>query len=243
MTFRPFGITATVAAVLLGFASAGAPAATQATVPVVKCPLETMTGAESVSAPSSVKAALSASWASQIAFYSIGSLGAFGPRGWHCAGQSGSSGATILIAPGAAPKPGDDLSGRIGMQVSLYSGDTSGRASVLGIGAPLFANVRALVPKAEATFGLSVARMQPIPGERVNRLSADIVTVVDPPRVRGSSAGSGGAYASYAVVIQEPQAGASGGVPALPDLRVISLTAPAKSAALMQQLVALNARR
>jgi hypothetical protein len=219
------------AALVLGV-SPGTMAATQATIPVVKCPLETMTGAESVSAPSSVRAAIPASWAAQISYYTIGSLGAFGPRGWHCAGNSGSSGATILIAPGAAPSFDEDLIGRICMRVALYSGSTSGRTSVLGIGAPLFANLRALAPKA-----------RPFPGERVNRVGADIVTVVDPPSVRGSSAGSGGAYTSYAVVIQEPQGAAAGGASALPDLRVISLTAPAKSAALMRQLVALNARR
>jgi len=218
----------------------GVSAQAQFAVPVVKCPLETMTGAETVSAPATVNVRTSKAWAAQIAFYSIGSIGALGPRGWHCQGHSGSSGATILLAPGAVPNLGDPLRGRIGMEIAYYSGSTSGRSSVFEIGAPLFADLRALAPKAAATFGITVPRTQPISGETLKRISTTVVTFVDPPKLQGSGPGSGGAYATYGVIVEDWKSpGKQAGTP-LPDLRLISITASAKQAALMQELSVLN---
>jgi hypothetical protein len=218
----------------------GAAAQTQVAVPVVKCPLETMTGPESVSGPATVNVRTSKAWAAQIAFYSIGSIGALGPRGWHCQGHSGSSGATILVAPGAVPGLGDSLRGRIGMQIAYYSGSTSGRSSVFEIGAPLFADLRALAPKAPATFGITVPRTQPIRGETLKRLSTTVVTFVDPPKLQGSGPGSGGAYPTYGVIVEDWKSPAKQSGTPLPDLRLISITAPAKDASLMQELSVLN---
>jgi hypothetical protein len=231
-----FSGVAAVALVALG-TSASAQVET-VSIPTVRCPLQTMTGAESVKAPATVSARVSKPYAGQISYYTVGYVGAFGPRGWHCSGQAGSSGVVLLAGPNKAPTLVNP--GQIALQAALYSGDTSGRFSVLETGAPLFANLRALVKKVTATFGQPIQHSQPIPGQKVTPVSANVASFVDPPKVQGAAAASGGGYTAWGVATELwPKSGA-GSDPVIPDLRVFSIAVPASQSGLAQTLVALN---
>jgi hypothetical protein len=182
-----------------------------------------MTGTQTVSAPASVSANVPASWDSRVAYYTIGILGAYAPRGWHCAGRGGSSGASLVVVPGSVP--GGDLNRQIGVEVKLGSGGTSGRFTVLAAGGPLFPALRSLATHwAGSDPALKSVSDQPIRGETVTRVSATVARFCDPPRVRGVGDGSGGAYESCGL------ATILGAIPSaqsrenFPDLRVVSVT-------------------
>ena len=65
---------------------------------------------------------------------------------------------------------------------------------------------------------------QPIRGESVTRVSANVVKFCDPPKVRGVGDGSGGTYRSCGVAMIVGAIPSPQGRENFPDLRVVSVT-------------------
>lgn len=236
----------TLLALVLSTLPAQVSAQSRIEIPVVACPLQTMTGPQHVSTPSfvAVTAPVPKQFQSQLVYYSIGTLGAFGPRGWHCHAHSGTSGSSIYVFPGTTDPFGTDLQGRIGLVMVLQLGYGGHYVEVLQTGAPLFADLRAIASKAlknpsEASM-LKGVRLQAVSGEQVTHVAATVTTFCDPPRVRASGAGSGGAYKSCGVVTEDWSQVDKKAEVAAPDLRVTSMTFPASSESLAQQIIALT---
>ncbi|HST37447.1 MAG TPA: hypothetical protein VLK25_12560 [Allosphingosinicella sp.] len=72
--------------------------------------------------------------AARLAFYSDGDAGVLAPRGWHCVGISGSSGAALIVTP--ERRSATDVLHREhqyrgpGVQIVYHFGGTSGRFAV-----------------------------------------------------------------------------------------------------------------
>jgi hypothetical protein len=82
------------------------------------------------------------SLATKLAYYSSEDLGVLAPRGWHCFGLHGSNGSILIVTPerhsaSALLKPNAKLTGPA-VQLSVSSGETSGRFEVAEIAARLF---------------------------------------------------------------------------------------------------------
>jgi len=215
------------------------PAAAQArhAIPVTKCPLETMTGTESFSAPATVSVSVDAAVAQRVSYYTQGSVGAFAPRGWHCYGHSGTGAASLFVVPAANDPFGTNQRGQIGVTAMDLFGYGGHYVDVLATGAPLFANVRAVA----ASSGKNV-RTQPARGERVTTLSPNLVNFCDAVGAPGTGAGSGGPYASCGVVRANWNGTAkqSKSSPLVPDLSITSITLQAKDQPLALALLNLN---
>lgn len=209
-------------------------------VPAVKCPFQTMTGTEAVTAPRSVSADVPAALAGHVSYYTVGVVGVFAPRGWHCIGHGGSEGVTLIVVPGAVPS--GDLDREIGVEAKLAEGQTSGRFVVFEKGGPLFPQLRVLAPSWQKDDPLlQGVPTAPIRGESVTHVSKTISRFCDPPKLHGVGDGSGGAYQTCGIATTLGAIPPSVGSGALPDLRLISITTPDR--ATLSALVSLNASR
>jgi hypothetical protein len=208
-------------------------------VPVVKCPFSSQASAGrpvAVSASASVLADVPTSWASRVSYYTVGVLGAFAPRGWHCAGADGSGGTVLTVVPGNMPTA-YNLDHQIGISVELAWGFTSGRFTVLETGGPLFLEVRTLA-RQSADPDLRNVSVQPIRGESVTRVSPRVARFCDPPGIRGVGNGSGGAYRSCGLATISPSGFPGKNV--LPNLHLVSVTM--RDPATISVFVTLNSR-
>lgn len=136
---RP-GWLAALAPVLAG-AAAVSPPAPPAALPFVGCASDGQAGP--ARAPRARRAPMTLHGPSfaAYAYYSMGEIGVFGPRGWHCFGLSGSNGAILLVTP--EPLGADGLGRRSGIpgpaiQLTYRYGGTSGRFEVARAIARLF---------------------------------------------------------------------------------------------------------
>ena len=135
-------------------AAGAAPATTSVSVPFVGCAQDGQMGPLAAPTGAAKTVKLAAANAGQLAYYSDGNTGGvLGPRGWHCFGTYGSSGATLYVAP--QPIGSSDVlatrwtgAGGPAIIVALSSGDTSGRFTV--------AQAIARVFPAHAAFAQSV---------------------------------------------------------------------------------------
>jgi hypothetical protein len=192
-------------------------------IPVVKCPFETMTGTEAVSAPKSVSAELPAALSGRVAYYTVGLAAVFAPRGWKCVGRAGSSGVTLVVAPGSVPS--GDLTKQLGVEMKLASGGTSGRATVASEGGALFPTLRTLANRwSNGDPLLKTVSTQPRRGESVTPASSKVARFCDPRGVRGVGDGSGGAYATCGIATIVGAIPSGQGTENFPDLRIVSVT-------------------
>lgn len=209
-----------------------------------------MTGAVKVSAPATIKAAAGAQWQSKIAYYSMGTAGVFAPRGWHCFAHGGSGAMVINVAPAATDSFPNDTGGKIGITAMVWYAFGGHYALVLQKGTPLFANLRGIAFSElhganQSNFMKMQAgamRYEPPKGEKVTVVSDSVVKFCDPPKVRGTGAGSGGAYPSCGVATEEwhGTAGESSSQPVIPDLHIFSITLPQAEQQFMNELMKLN---
>jgi hypothetical protein len=129
--------------------------------------------------------------AGRLAYYATEHLGVLAPRGWHCIGLYGSGGSTLIVTLGRLDagdllQRGTQLTGPA-VELSRYSGGTSGRFEVAKIAARLFPVARPFVqqvidegvePKENFPFG-------PYPDDSVVRRSASLVEFVTPANHEG----------------------------------------------------------
>jgi hypothetical protein len=145
--------------------------------------------------PTKLAAAMPDASAGKLEFYSVGTerfLGTLetllGPRGWSCGQLTGADGAAEMAVypPGSAnpfsleapsePAPGEQL-----VEASF---DYTGHIPGIDRACPYF-------PSVASASGAPCPSTVPT-GEKVTRLTADVVAITDPPAVKGSLAGSGG---------------------------------------------------
>jgi len=133
-------------------ANAVPPAATAAavatTVPFVGCAQDGQGGPQPAPAGSPKTVVMDPAAAAKLAYYSAGTGGVLGPRGWFCFGVYGSDGAALYLAP-AQIKSGDVLSDAWpagagpAIEAAISTGDTSGRFTVAQIIERVFPTHRA----------------------------------------------------------------------------------------------------
>jgi len=182
-------VTASAAAFLTCGAHA-VPQHARGTVPFVGCP--EMEQGSHVSPPQSKTATVDAddSTAAQIAFYgSHSALGVAAPRGWHCIAFSGSSGATLLIAPTLVDTSLEHppLTGS-GIETVELDGGTSGRFGVATYASRLFPGIAASFVrrvKAEGLVPASQFDQGPFRTESVTYSSSLVAHVSTPTGARG----------------------------------------------------------
>jgi hypothetical protein len=107
-------------------------------VPFVGCPSDGQLGLQPPSIGTAQTIHISFRLPGQIAFYD----GVFAPVGWHCLVLSGSAGVTTIVSAKPIPKsmPMDSFDSPV-IELSSYSGDTSGRFDVARLAWMLFPNL------------------------------------------------------------------------------------------------------
>lgn len=155
-----------------------------------------------------------------VSFYSNGLLTVLAPTGWACSALVAADGSQVLDV---YPKGQPDLSTHQiapGTPVVQVVGDYTGHGPGAELICPLFPHSPA------ATFMGGSPPCPAVPsGESVSLLTNDVVVFRDPPGVRGTGAGSGGALASTGAAVY-PQVGSRVSV----DVRLLSCTLPANQA-------------
>lgn len=167
------------------------------TVPFVGCAADGQQGPIAAPAGRPKRVALPANLANKLAWYSTArdavGIGVLAPRGWHCFGTYGSSGASLYVAP--EPLDSDKVlmhknwhgfSG-LAVQRSLSDGGTSGRFKVAQVIARVFPAhrdfVRSVVaeklqPESDFPFG-------PYPSDKLHYLNRELVDFTTPANADG----------------------------------------------------------
>ena len=160
-----------------------------ATVPFVGCP--EMEQGTYVAPPKTNAAtvAVDSGTAQRLAYYGSQSLGLAAPRGWHCVAFSGSSGATLLIAPTPIDTSARDTSlAGPGIEMVSWDGGTSGRFGVAMYSSRLFQRVAASFVsrvKAESLVSAKEFERGPYPGDVVAYTSKVVAQVTTPANGHG----------------------------------------------------------
>jgi hypothetical protein len=156
-------------------------------VPFVGCESSGQTGL--LDAPQGTgKAVQNAARAAQeLAYYEAANgLGVFAPRGWHCYGTSGSSGADLLVLP--RPITPADWSGTTSpaVHVESLSGNTSGRFEVARVIARVFPAHKAFVQNVIEMFGrASDYKLGSYPNDKLIVQTERLVQYQTAPRSEG----------------------------------------------------------
>jgi hypothetical protein len=149
--------------------------------------------------PTRLAAVMPAGSAQKLEFYSVGTEpvndtleALLGPRGWSCGQLIGGDGRVgMTVYPPGSANP--DRLTRVGVSwVGISSGeqvvaaifDYSGHLPGVYLACPYF-------PSVLSAYGVSCPSTVPT-GEKVTRLSPDVVAIRDPAGVKGALAGSGG---------------------------------------------------
>jgi len=203
------GATATTAAPGTTTPTTSAPVAAatvSAALPQVVCP--TTYGFQPTttpSLPSTVSETIATSLVSQIAVYTDaqGQMQILAPTGWACSASIGADGSSELAAfpqgqtnpttSGATRDTGEQV---VGGQASACASCNYAQTT------PLF--TAAADQCAIDDAGQPSLCPGPYPGEAVDPIGNGVVGFLDPPGVRGSGAGSGGAYPANGVVTYHP---------------------------------------
>jgi hypothetical protein len=165
---------------------------------------------------------------SQLEYYSVGTETVLGPRGWSCSqlfSADGSSGMSVYQTGQPNPTVG---AVKIPPGTPIISATFDYTAHVPGIDlvCPYFP---AVATKAQETCPSGVPS-----GEKVQQVTADVVTITDPPHVMGSLAGSGGAQQASGLMIV-PQASNVTNVSVAEES--CSLPSPAQCAAVLDDFL------
>ena len=177
-----------VLALLLGSLwIAGAHAAEPA--PFVGCPAEGMSGPVAAPATPPADARVPASHAGQLALYAAEGQQVLAPRGWHCIEIYGSGGAFLLVTPRsytAATLPDTNRLAGPAVELSLLSGENSGRDQVAAVFSRLFPFKRDFIRSAADNYDVPPHYPYgPFPGDRIIRRGRAEVDYTTPPRRSG----------------------------------------------------------
>src|SRR5208282_4662295 len=164
-----------------------------ARVPFVGCESDGQGGAVKAPVGQSKTMAIPAEAAQRLAYYKAEEgIGVLAPRGWHCFGTYGSSGATLYVSPDpikAADLFSTSWNGFAGpvIQISSVDGDTSGRFTVAKIIARVFPTHKAFVQAviAEGIEPASSFPFGPYAGDTLKYRTKDIVEFLTPARTDG----------------------------------------------------------
>lgn len=160
-------------------------------VQFVGCAADGQTGA--VAAPNAGQTPdLPSAVARRLAYYKSNDLGVLAPRGWHCFGDYGSSGAFLIVAP--RPIPFGPLTRSSGagprVEVSVRHGGTSGRFAVADAIARYFPAYLDFASTVVAMgFDMAPLPSGPYPADRITRLSAAAISFYTPPNRSGEGTG------------------------------------------------------
>ncbi len=203
------GATATTAAPGTTTPTTSAPVAAatvSAVLPQVVCPATYgVQPTTTPSLPSTVSESIATSLVSQIAVYTDaqGQMQILAPTGWACSASIGADGSSELAAfpqgqtnpttSGATRDTGEQV---VGGQASACASCTYAQTT------PLF--TAAADQCAIDDPGQPSLCPGPYAGEAVDPIGNGVVGFLDPPGVRGSGAGSGGAYPANGVVTYHP---------------------------------------
>ena len=157
--------------------------------PVVGCPAEGMSGPVPARAAPPVDARVPAGGAGQLALYAAEGQQILAPRGWHCIEIYGSGGAFLLVTPDpytAATLPDTNRLAGPAVELSLLSGENSGRDQVAEVFSRLFPFKRAFIRGVAAEYDVPPRYPRgPFPGDRTIRRSKAEVDYITPPHRNG----------------------------------------------------------
>jgi hypothetical protein len=164
-----------------------------ATVPFVGCKSDGQAGPLDAPVGKSKVVPLATGTAQRLAYYKAEQgFGVFAPRGWHCFGTYGSSGANLYVSPQPIDTTlifSDAWKGFAGpvIQLSVEDGDTSGRFDVASIIARVFPAHRAFVRNviAEDIAPTSDFPFGPYPKDKLVYRSKEIVEYQTPAQTDG----------------------------------------------------------
>lgn len=194
------------ATVVLGLAAPGGAAGTASSVPgpqvlaVGACASENAAGGPGPYwVPSKLVGLIPPNLVGSLEYYSIGSETLLGPRGWNCAQLTAGDGAAAMAVypPGVrTPITGSPPGAQVVDAQFEYTGHGPGYDLVC----PYFPNVSSGISPNPACDGKVPS------GEQVSQVTPDVVSITDPPRVKGNLDASGGALAvtGYAIAPQGP---------------------------------------
>ena len=163
------------------------------TVPFVGCASDGQTGPQAAPSGAAKAVRIDAAAALKLAYYSDGSTGGvLAPRGWSCFGTYGSSGSTLYVAPqplASAEVLSMSWGGLAGpgVQLSVSTGDTSGRFTVAAVIARVFPS-RMAFAKAVIGEGLEPASAfpsGPFPGDQMTARGDTVAEFVTPANAQG----------------------------------------------------------
>lgn len=164
------------------------------TVPFVGCASDGQGGPQPSPEGAPVRLQVPAAVAERLAYYAVGvGWGVLGPRGWHCFGTYGSSGAALHLSStpidtsGIFTKEWRRFSGPA-LEISTWDGSTSGRYEVAEAVARLFPSARGLTRRAEweATQMLGLAMPRgPFPADKLTYRGKRLVEFTTPPGQEG----------------------------------------------------------
>jgi serine/threonine protein kinase len=162
------------------------------------------------SLPSTVAKSIPSGLVNRIAVYTDaqGQMQILAPTGWACSASIGADGSSVLAAfPEGQPDP------------TTYSPTPSTGEQVVGSQASAcascnYAQTTPVFTAAAAQCAIDYAGDPsacpgPYPGESVDTIGDGILGFLDPPGVKGSGAGSGGAYPANGVVTYHPDSAGS----------------------------------
>jgi hypothetical protein len=115
--------------------------------------------------------------AARLAYYTSDNLAVVAPRGWHCVGRLGSSGAGLLITPevqaGSGPSDLDKKTSGPAIFASRSFGTETGRFEVARIAARVFPIAKKFVQTviAKSPESRGTIRFAPYPNDTITRLS------------------------------------------------------------------------
>ena len=174
---------------LLSVAIADISIAAEVSVPVVGC--RTSVQGEDEGPPDKIGPLpkLPEREASALSYYVSSYFTVLAPRGWHCAGLSGSSAFMLFVAADAADvnaPPSDGIKGPA-LQITKSFSGTSGRFDVAQISARLFPQNRKFVQSVidEGMQPASNFPTEPYPGDKIVRRTSDIVEFTTPAGQEG----------------------------------------------------------
>lgn len=212
-------------------------------IPSVACSVDGQTGPRTPSVLATAKALLTPSIAAQLSVYSDGSFYVLAPRGWRCVESYGSSGVHLRVIPGGSAFTDAQIrAGNITAQavtVDYWTGDTSGRFEVAGVGAPLFQNLVQLATQLQSGFPTVRIRTSPWVGESLEIVTTALARYQDPPNTSGTGTNETGLSVSAVAIsgfVRQVPSGHSPEAP--PNLIVLAVRLEATNAVLVSPIAA-----
>jgi len=226
---------------LLLWGMQSAPAAES--IPVIGCPSDGQMGSIDPPANSTAPLDADAKIAQQLAYYRAHeSADVLAPRGWHCFGTYGSSGAQLIVS--AAPIDSSHLADikvkGPAVSITHFLGGTSGRFDVASYAARFFP---ARAPEFVANVERDLEELEPGQPRKLPSFATDTYRQVSPTLVRFETPGSREGVGTQGVLVKsaDPISGAIAlsGDDEEPDLNILRVRLPPQQRALTETILQL----